>query len=113
MALLTRRSFLGTAAAALTSPLAPAWALEEDDPYRMPAQSSAKTPAEFRRTVVNYQTKQFPGTIIVDTSARVEARTLSQLFSFIHSIQIVTQLYRRRLCLVQSVHLMHSIHANQ
>ena len=70
MALLTRRSFLGTAAAALTSPLAPAWALEEDDPYRMPAQSSAKTPVEFRRTVVNYQTKQFPGTIIVDTSAR-------------------------------------------
>jgi lipoprotein-anchoring transpeptidase ErfK/SrfK len=67
---LNRRNFIGVAAGALALPLAPAWAVDENDPYQMPAQSGAKTPPQFRRTVVNYRTKQFPGTIIVDTSER-------------------------------------------
>lgn len=71
MMALTRRSLLALGGAALASPVLPALADDlSDDPYRMPAQSSKATPLEFRRTVVPYQTTQFPGTIIIDTAAR-------------------------------------------
>jgi lipoprotein-anchoring transpeptidase ErfK/SrfK len=67
----SRRNFLGLAAGVMAAPVTSAWALESsDDPYQLPAQSTKNTPPEFRRTVVNYKTKQYPGTIIIDTSAR-------------------------------------------
>lgn len=67
---LSRRNFIGLTAGGLALPFTPAWALDENDPYRMPAQSSVKTPLEFRRTVVKYKTKQYPGTIIIDTAVK-------------------------------------------
>ncbi len=71
MTAMTRRSLLALGGAALAAPSLPALADDHsDDPYSMPAQSSKATPSEFRRTVVPYQTTQFPGTIIIDTSAR-------------------------------------------
>lgn len=68
----TRRGFLGGTAAAAFSAATPAWALESanDDPFPLPPRNIKDTPPEFRRTVVNYATKQWPGTIIIDTSAR-------------------------------------------
>lgn len=67
----SRRNFLGLAAGVMATPITSAWALESsDDPYQLPSQSTKNTPKEFLRTVVNYQTKQYPGTIIIDTSAR-------------------------------------------
>ncbi len=67
----SRRSFLGLAAGLMAAPASSAFALESsDDPYALPALNLKNTPPEFRRTVVNYKTKQYPGTIIIDTSAR-------------------------------------------
>jgi lipoprotein-anchoring transpeptidase ErfK/SrfK len=71
MTVYTRRSFFGFSAAAAVSMAAPAFALDApDDPFKLPPRNIKDTPPEFRRTVVTYPTKQFPGTIIIDTSAR-------------------------------------------
>lgn len=68
---LSRRSVLGLAAGALAAPFAtPALALEtSDDPFQFPTLNMKKYPEKVRRTVVKYKTKQYPGTIIIDTSA--------------------------------------------
>ncbi len=55
----------------MAAPLAPAFALDNpDDPYPLPALNAKIVAPEFRRGVINYPTRQFPGTIIIDTSAR-------------------------------------------
>lgn len=72
----TRRQALagfGAAMAAVAArPASAAVAAAElaDDPYPLPAFDYKKLPAEFRRTVVAYEGRQRPGTIIVDTGAR-------------------------------------------
>jgi lipoprotein-anchoring transpeptidase ErfK/SrfK len=50
----------------------PSFAAEQstDDPYPLPPFNYGKLAPEFRRTVVPYKGRQFPGTVIVDTSAR-------------------------------------------
>ena len=64
---LSRRTFLaGTLAVLATKP---AFA-EADDPYPLPPFNYKKLPADFRRTVVVYNGRHWPGTIIVDTPAR-------------------------------------------
>lgn len=69
MTFYSRRNVLGLAAGALTCPLVPALAdTNSDDPYRLPAMNMKKYAPEVRRTVVNLKSKQFPGTIIIDTS---------------------------------------------
>jgi lipoprotein-anchoring transpeptidase ErfK/SrfK len=70
MSEVSRRGFLAIAAGALLTPAVPALALDSpDDPYALPALNAKSIPAAFRRTVVDYKTKQFPGTIIIDTTA--------------------------------------------
>ena len=68
---ISRRGFIGLTAAAIAAPLAPALALDNpDDPFPLPALNPKIVAPEFLRTVVSYPTKQYPGTIIIDTSAR-------------------------------------------
>ena len=72
MSAMSRRKFLGVAAGATLSASAPGWALDasNDDPFQLPPRNIKDTPPEFRRSVIPYPTKQYPGTIIIDTSAR-------------------------------------------
>lgn len=71
MTFYNRRHFLGIAAAAVATPLAPALAdTTNDDPYRLPALNMKKYPSEVHRKVVKFKSKQYPGTIIIDTSQR-------------------------------------------
>jgi lipoprotein-anchoring transpeptidase ErfK/SrfK len=68
-ALLSRRAFLGGVAASLVT--APALAMQDpDDPFAIPPFDEKKLPKEFRRTVVQYNGRHWPGTIIIDTPAR-------------------------------------------
>jgi lipoprotein-anchoring transpeptidase ErfK/SrfK len=61
----------GLVAFAATPALAAENAVElADDPYPLPPFEYKRLPAEFRRTVVPYEGRQRPGTIIVDTGAR-------------------------------------------
>jgi lipoprotein-anchoring transpeptidase ErfK/SrfK len=71
---LNRRAFLTLAASsaaglALPSSIAEA-ATDPDDPYPLPPFDYSKLPKQFRRTVVVYEGRHRPGTIIIDTSAR-------------------------------------------
>ena len=68
----TRRQVLAGAAAGLAWAAAgPGFAAENmDDPYPLPPFDYKKLPAEFRRTIVSYNGRQRPGTVIVDTGAR-------------------------------------------
>lgn len=71
--LLTRRSFLRTAAAVPLYSLAGASALAQssgDDPYPLPRFDYSQVPEQFRPTVVDYKGRQNPGTIVVETAAR-------------------------------------------
>ena len=64
---LSRRTFLaGTFAVLATKPVF----ADADDPYPLPPFNYKKLPEDFRRTVVVYNGRHWPGTIIVDTSAR-------------------------------------------
>lgn len=66
-----RRRLLALPAAYLATSALPALAqAPSDDPYQLPALNPAKYPAEVRRTVVNFKSKQYPGTIIIDTSEK-------------------------------------------
>lgn len=65
----SRRSLLVIAAASLVAPSAMA-APDPDDPYPLPPFDYKKLPKQFRRTIVPYEGRQWPGTIIIDTSAR-------------------------------------------
>jgi lipoprotein-anchoring transpeptidase ErfK/SrfK len=73
---LTRRHFIGGALASgaivpasLTT--TPAWADQDpDDPFQAPAFDTKKLPKEFRRAVVPYKTRHWPGTVIVNTGSR-------------------------------------------
>jgi lipoprotein-anchoring transpeptidase ErfK/SrfK len=66
---LDRRRLILAGAASLVS--FPALAAQEiDDPYRLPAANLKAIAPEFRRTVVPYDGRQYPGTIIVDTDSR-------------------------------------------
>lgn len=47
-----------------------AYGPKRDAGYQLPAIPIAKVDAKFRRQTVNYETKEKPGTIIVDTGAR-------------------------------------------
>ncbi|MBL8905168.1 MAG: L,D-transpeptidase [Rhizobiales bacterium] len=67
--LLSRRSFVLGAAASLAA--TPALAIQDpDDPFALPPFDEKKLPKEFRRAVVPYNGRHWPGTIIVDTQAR-------------------------------------------
>lgn len=72
---LTRRHVVGAALASL-APLpilagTPARADQDfDDPFQLPPFDERKLPKEFRRTVISYPTRHWPGTIIINTSAR-------------------------------------------
>ena len=69
---LTRRGVLlgaGGLAATMVSGTA-ALADSNDDPFPLPPFNYSKLPEAFRPGVVDYKTRQWPGTIIVDTSAR-------------------------------------------
>lgn len=70
MTTLCRRSFLFLAPGLIAASGSLARADTSDDPYRLPAMNAKAYPPEVRRTVVNYKTSQFPGTIIVDTSEK-------------------------------------------
>lgn len=68
---INRRAFLGLAPGLAMMAASPAWALDpSDDPFAVPALDMKKFPAEVRRTVVKYRSKQYPGTIIIDTSEK-------------------------------------------
>ena len=41
-----------------------------DDPFPLPPFNYKKLPQEFRPAIVDYKSRQWPGTVIVDTSAR-------------------------------------------
>jgi lipoprotein-anchoring transpeptidase ErfK/SrfK len=45
-------------------------ATENDDPFPLPELDLSKVPKQFHRTIVPFRSKQWPGTIIVDTSER-------------------------------------------
>ncbi len=65
----SRRGFLIGAAASLAA--SPALAMQDpDDPFAIPPFDENKLPKDFRRAVVPYNGRQWPGTIIVDTPAR-------------------------------------------
>jgi lipoprotein-anchoring transpeptidase ErfK/SrfK len=68
---ISRRALL-TGAGGLAASLAagPAFAETSDDPYPLPKFDYRKLPEPYRPTVVNYKTRQWPGTVIVDTGAR-------------------------------------------
>lgn len=66
---LSRRGFLLGAVASLAA--TPAVAVQDpDDPFPIVPFDEKKLPKDFRRTVVAYNGKHWPGTIIVDTQAR-------------------------------------------
>jgi lipoprotein-anchoring transpeptidase ErfK/SrfK len=66
----SRRSFMiGAAASLVVSPAMAAYA-DPDDPFPLPPFDYRKLPKEFRRTVVPYTGRHWPGTIIIDTGAR-------------------------------------------
>jgi len=65
---LSRRAIIIGAAASLSS--TPIFADQSDDPFPLPPFDEKKLPKEFRRAVVAYNGKHWPGTIIVDTQAR-------------------------------------------
>jgi lipoprotein-anchoring transpeptidase ErfK/SrfK len=73
---LTRRQVVGGALASATAvPVGlatlPAWADQDpDDPFRIPPFNEDKLPKEFRRAVVPYPTRHWPGTVIVNTGSR-------------------------------------------
>lgn len=68
---ISRRTFLGVAVGALVSQLpAAAWADGSDDGFPLPPFDYSKLAPQFRPSVVAYKGRQFPGTVIVDTSAR-------------------------------------------
>lgn len=60
------------AAAAASLPLQPVRAAGEpnDDPFPLPPFDYRKLPEQFRPAVVDYQTRHWPGTVIVNTGAR-------------------------------------------
>ena len=67
---LTRRDVL-TLAPALLLASRPTLAAEiQDDPYQLPPLDLKKYKPAVRRTVVEYPTRQYPGTIIIDTSVK-------------------------------------------
>lgn len=71
--MLSRRAVLtGAAASLLAAPLSTAAFAQssDDDPFPLPKFDYGKLPEAFRPTVVNYNGRQWPGTIIVDTQAR-------------------------------------------
>jgi len=73
---LTRRHFVGGALASCASvPVSlsstAAWADQDlDDPYPLPPFDEKKLPKEFRRAVVPYKTRHWPGTVIINTGSR-------------------------------------------
>lgn len=73
---LTRRNFIaGALACASALPVGlmttPAWADQDpDDPFALPPFDEKKLPKDFRRTVVEYPTRHWPGTIIINTGSR-------------------------------------------
>ena len=66
----TRRALLAGAFASMALGPTLAAAEDGDDPYPLPPFNYKKLPADFRRTVVVYNGRHWPGTIIVDTPAR-------------------------------------------
>jgi lipoprotein-anchoring transpeptidase ErfK/SrfK len=72
----TRRSFIGGALVSGVSlsvglSSVPAWADQDlDDPYPLPPFDQKKLPKDFRRAVVPFETRHWPGTIIVNTGSR-------------------------------------------
>jgi lipoprotein-anchoring transpeptidase ErfK/SrfK len=73
---LTRRHLIGGALASCMLPMASlmptqAWADQDpDDPFQIPPFDEKKLPKEFRRAVVPYPTRHWPGTVIINTEAR-------------------------------------------
>lgn len=73
---LSRRNFIGGALAAgsaLPTGLmaTSAWADQDlDDPYPLPPFDEKKLPKDFRRAIVPYPTRHWPGTIIINTGSR-------------------------------------------
>jgi lipoprotein-anchoring transpeptidase ErfK/SrfK len=68
---ITRRTLLAGAGGLAASLVAgPAFADATDDPYPLPKFDYRKLPEPFRPAVVDYKTRQWPGTVIVDTGAR-------------------------------------------
>ena len=71
MSTYSRRGFLALSVAAAATPVCSAWAQDQsDDPYQLPPRNTKNVPPEFLRKVVAYPTRQFPGSIVIDTSAR-------------------------------------------
>jgi len=67
--LLSRRSLLaGVAASLVASPVMAAQ--DPDDPFALVPFDEKKLPKDFRRAVVAYNGRHWPGTIIIDTKAR-------------------------------------------
>lgn len=73
---LTRRNFVaGALASASVLPVGltttPVWADQDpDDPFQIPPFDEKKLPKDFRRTTVEYPSRHWPGTIIIDTGSR-------------------------------------------
>jgi lipoprotein-anchoring transpeptidase ErfK/SrfK len=68
---ITRRGLILAGSAATLPRLAVLAAADStDDPYPQPPFDYGKLPVEFRPAVVDYKTRQWPGTVIVDTGAR-------------------------------------------
>lgn len=66
-----RKILLGlTASLVISAPRLDAIADSNDDPFPLQPFNYKKLPVEFRPTVVDYKSRQWPGTVIVDTSAR-------------------------------------------
>ncbi len=67
---LSRRGFVAGALACVAPVPAFAVAYEGDDPFPLPPYNYRNVPESFRPALVEYKGRQWPGTIIVDTSAR-------------------------------------------
>ncbi len=73
---ITRRHFVGgvlASCAAAPVSLAATQALayqDPDDPFELPPFDEKKLPKDFRRAVVSYPTRHWPGTIIINTGSR-------------------------------------------
>lgn len=73
---LTRRHFVGSAlggcaAVPIGLTTTPAWADQDpDDPYPIPPFDEKKLPKDFRRAVVPFPSRHWPGTVIVNTGSR-------------------------------------------
>ncbi len=65
---LSRRSLIMGVAASVIA--APAFADQSDDPFVLPPFDEKKLPPPFRRAIVAYNGRHWPGTIIVDTQER-------------------------------------------